>query len=36
MTPAHGARRRPGVVGRAVEGAAVALHQPGWRDARWS
>jgi hypothetical protein len=36
MTPALGEHGGPGVWRRAVEGAAVALQQRRWKDARWS
>jgi formate-dependent nitrite reductase membrane component NrfD len=36
MTPALGTRGGPARWRRALEGAAVALHRPAWRDARWS
>jgi hypothetical protein len=35
-TPALGSRGGPARWRRALEGAAVALHRPGWLDARWS
>ena len=35
-TPALGTRGGPARWRRALEGAAVALHRPGWLDARWS
>jgi formate-dependent nitrite reductase membrane component NrfD len=36
MTPATGHGGSPAPWERAVEDASVALHEPGWRDARWS